>query len=59
MLKNLTRTNERYVAFGDEVVVGNRVLVGFSKESVWYVGGGGEREAPIGDDKFNGGEHIQ
>ena len=59
MLKNLTRTNERYVAFGDEVVVGNRVLVGFSKESVWYVSGGGEREAPIGDDKFNGVEHIQ
>ena len=38
MLKNLTRTNERYVAFGDEVVVGNRVLIGFSKESVWYGG---------------------
>jgi len=59
VLKNLTRTNERCVAFGDKVVIDNRVLVGFSKESVWYVIGGGEREAPIGDDKFNGVEHIQ
>ena len=59
MLKNLTRTNERCVAFCYEVVIENRVLVGFSKESVWYVIGGGEREAPIGDDKFSGVEHIQ
>ena len=58
MLKNLTRTNERCVAFSYKVVIGNRVLVGFSKESVWYVIGGGEREAPIGDNKFSGVEHL-
>ena len=52
MLKNFTRTDERCVTFGYEVVIENRVLVGFSKESVWYVIGGGEREAPIGDDKL-------
>ena len=59
MLKNLTRTNERCVAFGYEVVVENRVCVWLSEESVWSVIGGGRREAPIGDDKFNGVEHIQ
>jgi len=47
------------VAFGYEVVVENRVCVWLSEESVWSVIGGGRREAPIGDDKFNGVEHIQ
>ena len=57
MLKNLTRMNERCVAFGYEVVVENRVCVWFSEEGVWSLIGGGRREAPIGDDKFNGVEH--
>ena len=47
------------MAFGYEVVVENRVCVWLSEESVWSVIGGGRREAPIGDDKFNGVEHIQ
>ena len=59
MLKNLTRANERRVAFGYEVVVENRVCVWFSEESVWCVIGGRKREAPVCDDKFNGVEHIQ
>jgi len=59
VFKNLTRANERCVAFGYEVVVENRVCVWFSEESVWSVIGGGRREAPTCDDKFNGVEHIQ
>ena len=46
-------------AFSYEVVVENRVCVWLSEEGVWSVIGGGRREAPIGDDKFNGVEHIQ
>ena len=58
MLKNFIRTDERCATFDYEVVIENRVLVGFSKESIWYVIGGREREASIGDDKFNGIEYI-
>ena len=59
MLKNLTRANERCVAFGYEVVVENRVCVWFSEECVWSVIWERTREAPVCDDKFNGVEHIQ
>jgi len=58
VLKNLTRANERCMAFGYEVVIENRVCVWFSEESVWSVIGGRRREAPVCDDKFNGVEHI-
>ena len=58
MLKNLTRANERCVAFGYEIVVENRACVRFSEESVWSVIGGRTRDAPVCDDKFNGVEHI-
>ena len=59
MLENLTRANERYVAFGFEIVIENRVCVRFSEETVWSVIGGRTREAPVCDDKFNRVEHIQ
>ena len=59
MLKNLTRANERCVAFGYEIVVENRVFVRFSEENVWSVIGGKIREAPVCDDKFDRVEHIQ
>ena len=61
MLENLTRANERCVAFGYEIVIENRhtVCVRFSEESVWSVIGGRTREAPVCDDKLNRVEHIQ
>ena len=58
-MKNLTSANERCVAFENEIVIKNRVCVGFSEKSVWSVSGGRRREAPVCDDEFNRVEHIQ
>jgi len=57
-LKNLTRANERCVAFGDEIVIKNRVCAGFSEKSVWSVSGGRRRETPVCDDEFNRVEYT-
>ena len=46
------------MAFGDEIVIENRVCVGFLEKSVWSVSGGRRREAPVCDDEFNRVEHI-
>ena len=46
------------MAFGDEIVIENRVCVGFSEKSVWSVSGGRRRDAPVCDDEFNRVEHI-
>jgi len=59
VLKNLTRANERCVAFAYEIVVENRVCVRFSEESVWSVIGGRTPEAHVCDDIFNRVGHIQ
>jgi len=58
-LKNLTRANERCVAFCYKIVIENRVCVRFSEESVGSVVGGRRWEAAVCDNKFNRVEHVK
>ena len=59
MLENLTRANERCVAFGYEIVIENRVCVRYLEESVGSVVGGRRWEAAVCDNKFDRATHIE
>jgi len=55
---NLACANERYVMFGYNISVENRMSVWLSKLSVGSVVGGKKWQAAVCDNKFNRVKHI-
>jgi len=55
----LARLDEGGMMFSDEVVVKDRVCVGFSEKGVGEEGGRRDRKTAIGDNEFERIDHIQ